>query len=244
MNSSNPLNKVVLITGASSGIGKSCAELLAAKGYRVYGTSRRLPSGTSLFEMVKMDVLVEKSVQDAVKSVIDHAGRLDVLVNNAGMIIVGPVEDTPVEEAKRVFDTNLFGVLRVTKAVIPTMRDQGAGLIINVSSIGGIIGLPFQGIYSASKFALEGMCEALGMELREFNIRVVLVEPGDIKTPLRAHGLETVVSPSYKESFGRTYRVIRRNEERGGEPQLVAEQVLKIIQRQEPRIRNIPAIPI
>lgn len=178
---------VVFITGASSGIGKICAEHLHAKGYRVYGTSRRASStpqavGSDRFRLIAMDVNSEDSVQRAIQTVLVAEGRIDVVLNNAGDGVAGSVEDTSLDEAQRQLDTNFFGVLRVCHAALPIMRRQASGLIVNVSSLGGLVGLPFQGLYSASKFAVEGMTEALRMEVRPFGVRVVLVEPGDFRT--------------------------------------------------------------
>ena len=146
--------KVLLITGASSGIGKICAEYLHGRGYKVYGASRTPPSGIG-YPHIRMDVNDDGSVIAGMGEVVDKEGRIDVVVNCAGFGIAGSVEDTSLDEAKAQFETNFFGVLRVCKAVLPSMRRAGSGLIINISSIAGVVSLPFQGFYSAGKFALE-----------------------------------------------------------------------------------------
>jgi NAD(P)-dependent dehydrogenase (short-subunit alcohol dehydrogenase family) len=234
---------VVLITGASSGLGRSCAERLHARGCRVYGTSRRAPeNGDSAagYALIGMDVTSEESVRRAIELILAREGRLDVVLNNAGDGIAGAIEDTSIEEARQQLDTNFFGVLRVCRAVLPAMRRRGAGLIVNVSSLGGLIGLPFQGLYSASKFAVEGMTEVLRMEVKPFGVRVVLVEPGDFRTGftaqrrrVRAAGPE---SP-YAGRFGKALAVMERDEQGGADPLGVARLVERIIAMRAPRPR-------
>ncbi len=231
--------RVVLITGASSGIGKACAEGLSAKGFKVYGTSRKPVPGKLPYEMIRLDVADSGSVEEAVGRVMGQEGRIDILINNAGILLTGPIEDTTVEEARALFETNFFGVIRVSRAVIPHMRRQGGGVIVNIGSLAGLMGLPFQGIYSASKFALEGMSQALRMELKRFKIHVVLIEPGDIKTEIRAHGLKTSVSELYGHQFERTFEVIQRNEEKGENPEFVADRVFRILRERAPRARHV-----
>ena len=191
--SSSSLNldarKVILITGASSGIGNACAQHLASRGYRVYGTCRSL-DGQRLHEniqMLSMNVDDDLSVDNAVARLLQESGRLDGVVNNAGFALMGSVEDTSIDEARAQMETNFFGVLRVCRSVLPVMRKQGSGYIINISSLAGVLGLPFSGLYSASKFALEGMTESLRLELRSFGVCVVLIEPGDFNTQLPAN---------------------------------------------------------
>src|SRR5258708_5074118 len=149
--------RIALITGASSGIGRACAAHLAARGIRVYGTSRNPPT----FTMLRVDVTDDQSVQSAIAAILQREGRLDIVVNNAGIAIAGPLELTSIEEAKRQIDVNLFGAFRVCRAVLPIMRRQGGGYIVNVGSIGGLIAIPYQPLYSASKLAPEGMTESL-----------------------------------------------------------------------------------
>lgn len=235
-----PESKVVLITGASSGIGKACAEHLAALGHRVYGTSRKGPGKSGSVEIVPMDVTDEGSVREGVQSVSQKAGRLDVVVNNAGMGIAGAVEETSIEEARMQLDTNLLGTLRVCRAALPILRKQGSGLIINISSIGGIIGLPFEGLYSASKFAIEGLTESLRMEVRQFGIRVVLVEPGDIRTAFPEHRVWTKESGDgspYRASREAAWKVIEHDETHGAAPETVARLVGKLVHKKSPSVR-------
>jgi NAD(P)-dependent dehydrogenase (short-subunit alcohol dehydrogenase family) len=238
----DPSGKVVLITGASSGIGKSCADALVMRNDRIYGTSRRPVQEKSPYPMIKMDVREDGEVRDAIRHVIDREGRIDVLINNAGITLTGAVEDTSLEEARSLFETNFFGILRVLRAVIPFMRQQGGGLVINMSSIGGFVGLPFQGLYCASKFALEGMSEALRMEVKPFNIDVVLLEPGDIRTDIRSKGIQTEVGAPYRDQFEKTLKIVVDNEERGADPHLVARKVIEIIEKETPGVRYVAGI--
>jgi NAD(P)-dependent dehydrogenase (short-subunit alcohol dehydrogenase family) len=187
-----------------------------------------------------MDVTDDRSVREAVLRVTSEAGRLDVVVNNAGIGIAGAVEETSVEEAKLQFETNFFGVLRVCRTALPILRRQGSGLIVNISSIGGLMGLPFEGLYSASKFALEGMSEALRLEVRQFGIRVVLVEPGDFKTRFSANRVWTRESDeksAYAESRNAVQKVIERDENGAPDPLGVAHLVGRIVERRSPALR-------
>ena len=170
---------VAIVTGASAGIGGATARALQAAGYRVFGTYRK-PSGTRApgIEYLTCDVTSDDSVQAAVGEVLSQAGRIDLLVNNAGVGLVGGAEESSLEQAKSLFDVNLFGVIRMTKAVLPAMRKQGAGRIVNISSVMGLIPAPFMALYAASKHALEGYSESLDHEIRGSGVRVVLVEPG------------------------------------------------------------------
>jgi len=170
------MSKVVLITGGSSGIGKSIGEFLHQKGFTVFGTSRNPEKvQNSIFPLVALDVRDVNSIQKAIAEVIEKAGRIDVVINNAGVGITGPIEEIPTEEIKNNFETNFFGPIEVMKAVLPQMRAQKSGLIINVTSIAGYMGLPYRGIYSASKGALELITEALRMETKSFGIHITNV---------------------------------------------------------------------
>src|ERR1700742_2799845 len=184
--------KIVLVTGASSGIGKRCCEYLAGLGMTVYGTSRSLQaSDAGKFRTFKMDVTDDASVLDGVKWIEERHGRLDVVINCAGYGIAGAVEETTPQEAMAQIDTNFFGTHRVCRAVLPLMRRQKGGVIINISSLAGLLAVPFQAFYSASKFAMEGMTEALRMEVRPYGIRVALIEPGDFKSEFPANRVNT-----------------------------------------------------
>ena len=171
--------KVVLITGGSSGIGKSIGEYLTDKGFIVYGTSR-FPEkySSSKFPIIKLDVTLSTSINECVSELISKTGQIDVLVNNAGVGITGPLEEIPMEEMKRNFETNLFGPINMINAVLPYMREQKSGQILNITSIAGYMGLPFRGIYSASKGALELITESYRMELKLFGITMSNVAPG------------------------------------------------------------------
>ena len=234
--------RVVLITGASSGIGKACAEHLHRRGYRVYGTTRREPGKLSAFAytMIRMDVDDDNSVERGIRLILAREGRLDVVVNNAGMGISGAVEDTCLDEAKAQFETNFFGVLRVCRQALPVMRSQGAGRIINIGSVAGLIGVPFNGLYCASKFALEGLSEALRMEVKPYGVHVSLVEPGDINTSMSARSLETLESasnPAYRANHAAAREIMARDERKGPQPSVVAKLVEDIIRAPSPRLR-------
>jgi NAD(P)-dependent dehydrogenase (short-subunit alcohol dehydrogenase family) len=235
--------KVVLITGASSGIGQACAVHLAKSGWRVFGTSRSIasaPSTSATFEMVAMDVENDESVQKCVDGVLAKTGRLDAVVNNAGISIMGSVEDTSIEEAKAQLETNFFGVLRVCRATLPILRRQGGGHIVNISSLAGIIGLPFSGLYSASKFALEGVSESLRMECRPFGVRVVLVEPGDFRTNItvRRRTVQAAeTNDAYRAAFDHCKKKQDQDEANARAPEAVARLVDRILSDPNPRTR-------
>jgi len=233
--------RVVLITGASSGIGQACATYLYQRGYRVFGTSRHPPiSGDVSFEMIQMDVDSDASVEQGIDFILKRAGRLDIVVNNAGFGIAGSVEDTGIDEAKAQFETNFFGVLRVCRAALPIMRQQRSGYIVNVSSLAGQVGIPFQGLYSASKFAVEGLTEALRTEVRPSGIRVVLIEPGDFHTPFTFHRRKTLQSQenlAYREYFDRALGTMEADEMNGPAPERIARLLKCIIETPSPRLR-------
>jgi NAD(P)-dependent dehydrogenase (short-subunit alcohol dehydrogenase family) len=233
-------SRVVLITGVSSGIGKACAEHLAGRGWRVLGTSRSEPSSAGGVEMIRMDVDDEASVQRGVAEAHQRAGRIDAVINNAGFALAGSVEDTTIEEAKAQFETNFFGVLRVCRAVLPIMRAQRRGTILNVSSLAGTFGLPFAGLYSASKFALEGMSESLRYETRRFGIDVVLVQPGDFRTAIsdRRRIAAGAYSEAYHERFEH-FRQKQENDERTAPtPEAIARLVERILNQRRPNFRH------
>jgi NAD(P)-dependent dehydrogenase (short-subunit alcohol dehydrogenase family) len=238
---SDAKSKVVLITGASSGIGQACARHLAQRGYQVFGTSRRPQAGAEEpFEMIPMDVTDEDSVRQGVATVLARAGRLDVVVNNAGFGFGGAVEDTSIDEAQQLFDANFFGMLRVCRAVLPHFRERRAGTIVNVSSLAGLIAQPFVGMYCATKFATEAIGEAMRMELRPFGIHVVLIEPGDTRTGFTANRRPTQASQAaspYADNMQRTLAVIEHDEETGNSPDAVARLLERILRSRSPRLR-------
>ncbi|AUC22623.1 short-chain dehydrogenase/reductase [Polaribacter sejongensis] len=231
--------KVVLITGASSGIGKSVATFLSKKGYKVYGTSRN-PKNTAnfSFELIALDVLKVDTINAAIDFIIEKEGKLDVLVNNAGMGITGPIEDTPTDEMRAVFNTNLFGAVDVMKAVLPQMRKQKSGTIINVTSIAGYMGLPFRGLYSATKGALETITEATSMEVKPFGIKVACVAPGDFATNIAAGRYHTPVfdDSAYKENYQMNLNLMDAHVSGGMDPIEMAKAVHKIIENKNPKI--------
>ena len=233
------MSKVVLVTGASSGIGEAIATFLQEKGYRVFGTSRN-PKNTQdySFELIALDVLQADTIKTAVDFIIQKEGRLDVLVNNAGMGITGPLEDTPTDEMRAVFNTNLFGAIDVMKAVLPQMRTQKSGTIINITSIAGYMGLPFRGIYSASKGALELITEAASMEVKSFGIDVVTVAPGDFATNIAAGRYHTPVfdNSAYKEKYQENLDLMDSHVDKGMHPKEMAKAVYKIINNKKPKV--------
>ena len=238
--STSQKNTVVLITGGSSGLGKSIGTFLTKRGYTVYGTSRYPERYTDFepFELLKLDVTDTKSIQLTVATIEKRHGQLDVLINNAGVGITGPIEEITKEEIFKNFTTNYFGPLQVTKTVLPLMRKQGHGLIINVTSIAGYMGLPYRGIYSASKAALEITTEAWRMELKDFNIKMTNVAPGDFATNIasgRYHAPVLKDSP-YQKSYGATLKMINDHVDGGSDPLQMAEAVFKIIRAKNPKV--------
>lgn len=233
------MSKVVLITGGSSGIGKSVGIFLKAKGFAVYGTSRNPEKvENSPFPLVALDVSNVDTIISAVNTVVANEGRLDVLVNNAGQGITGPIEETPTEEMRNVFETNFFGAIEVMKAVLPQMRMQKNGIIINVTSIAGYMGLPFRGIYSATKGALELVSESLSMEVRSFGIKVTNVAPGDFATNIASGRYHT---PVYKESpYKKVYQenldTMDAHVSSGSDPVEMAKAIYGIIESSNPKL--------
>lgn len=233
------MSKVVLITGGSSGIGKSVGEYLQVKGFKVYGTSRN-PSNypQSKFPIVALDVTKTDTIGTCVAEVLKLESKIDVLVNNAGAGITGPLEEIPDAEIKRNFETNLFGPINVIKAVLPTMRAQHSGLIINVTSIAGYMGLPFRGAYSASKGALALITEAFRMELKDFNIEMTNVAPGDFATNIAAGRYHAPVleNSPYNEKYGHSLKMMDEHVDSGSDPQQMAEAIFRIINRNNPKV--------
>ena len=233
------MNKVVLITGGSSGIGKSIGEFLHHKGFVVYGTSRN-PERVlnSVFPLVTLDVRDTDSIHAAVAKVIAISGRLDVVINNAGVGITGPLEEIPMQEIKNNFETNLFGPIEVMKAVLPQMRAQSSGLIINVTSIAGYMGLPYRSVYSASKGALELVTEALRMEVKSFGVHITNVAPGDFATNIASGRFHAPVlkGSAYETPYGNTLKTMDEHVDSGSNPNEMADAVYKIIQTPSPKI--------
>jgi NAD(P)-dependent dehydrogenase (short-subunit alcohol dehydrogenase family) len=232
--------KVALVTGASSGIGEATAEKLALAGYRVFGTSRRAaPAGTRAFEMLALDVTSDPSVEAAVEEVIRRAGRIDVLVNNAGFgVAPGAAEESSIAQAQSVFDTNFFGIVRMTRAVVPHMRRQAGGRIINIGSVLGFLPVPYAALYAASKHAVEGYSESLDHELRTRGIRVSVIEPAYTNTAFDANALEPDAKlDEYREARAVVNKRVKEVMAAGDAPSVVAEVVLKAVTATRPKVR-------
>ncbi len=234
------MSKVVFITGGSSGIGKAIGSFLQEKGMTVYGTSRspeKYKEEVS-FTLLKVDVTAPVSISEAIEKIIANEGRLDVVINNAGVGITGPIEETPDAEIKKAFDTNFHGPLHVMHAVIPQMRKQGNGQIINITSIAAYMGLPYRGIYSATKAALEITTEAYRMEVKQFGISMTNVAPGDFATNIAAgryHAPVLEASP-YKKDYGNTLAMMNEHVSGGEDPSHMARAIYKVIASDSPRI--------
>jgi short-subunit dehydrogenase len=243
--------KVVLITGASRGIGRACARILADSGMKVYGTARsvsQLPidnisakKGNNI-EILQLDVCDDRSVAAVVGHILEKEGRIDVLVNNAGFGIAGSVEDTDIDEAKSLFETNFFGVHRMIRAVLPQMRIRKSGQIINIGSIMGLLTIPFQGFYASGKYALEALTETVRMEVAPLGIKVSIVEPGDTKTGFtqnRKVVLASGVQSAYAERCNASVKKMAEDEENGIAPEKVAKVVADLITSKNPPLRKI-----
>jgi len=231
---------IALVTGASSGIGEATARRLAAAGYKVYGTSRRgAPAGQRSFEMLPLDVTSDASVEAAVNEVLRLHGRIDLLVNNAGFgVAPGGAEESSMAQAKAIFETNFFGLIRMTRAVLPHMRSQGSGRIINMSSVLGFLPMPYGALYAATKHAVEGYSESLDHELRTLGIRVSVVEPAYTKTPFDANFLEPDAKlDAYREVRTAVDRRIKEVMTAAEQPDVVAEVVLKAALAHQPKLR-------
>jgi NADP-dependent 3-hydroxy acid dehydrogenase YdfG len=238
------MQKVVFITGISSGFGKKTAELLALKGHIVYGTVRKEVEAIQNVNILKMDLLDHLSIKQAVGIVLQKEGRIDILINNAGAHTGGTIETSPIENIRLQMDTNVMGMVYMLKEVLPTMRQKREGTIINFSSIGGLMGLPFQGIYSASKFAIEGISEALRMELKQFNIKVVVINPGDFhtnNTANRRNFLAKTANDPYAEQFAKSLAIIENDENGGWPPEVLAKKLVKIVESKNPCQRYVIA---
>ena len=230
--------KVILITGGSSGIGKAIGEYLIKKEFTVYGTSRDISKyPESKFKLLTMDVTNNHQIKSCVNHVVNEQGRIDVLINNAGVGITGPLEEIPEEEIHKHFKTNLYGPINMIKAVLPPMRKERKGLIINITSIAGYVGSPFRSVYSAGKAALDLISETLNMETKEFKINVVSLAPGDYLTNIpkgRFHSPVNETSP-YKKSYKKGLDIMNKHIDSGADPKKVGKLVYKIISSGSPK---------
>lgn len=235
--------KVILITGASSGFGKATAELLAKRGHTVYGLARRTMEHPQIHYLTA-DVRKRDEIDRRVSEIIAKEQRIDVLINNAGMGIGGAIELATSDEIDCQMGTNFMGCVNLCQSVLPHMRRQGGGRIINISSIGGVMGLPYQGFYSASKFAIEGFSEALSAEVKRFGIYVSLVEPGDFATNFTAsrnNSEITLNDASYGPVFKHSLQLIEKEENGGLKPEKIAQKVTHIVECRRPRMRYVVA---
>ena len=239
------MKKVIFITGISSGFGKHTALLLSGRGHTVYGTARSNVETAPAVNVLLMDLTDHESVRRAVREVKEKEGRIDVLINNAGMHTGGAVETLPEEYARLQMETSFIGMVTLTREVLPLMRSGGGGKIINISSIGGLMGLPFQGYYSAAKFAVEGFSEALRMETASFNVKVVVVNPGDFHTN-NSTNRRNYLTPSgnddpYAAQFRKSLAIIEHDEGKGWKPEVLAEKLARIVECDNTRQRYIIA---
>lgn len=240
--------KVILVTGASSGIGKATAEQLLTEGHIVYGAARRVEKMQFLAaaggKAIGMDITNEEAVKQTVQQVIDEQGRIDVLINNAGYAVYGPVETVDMDDARRQFEVNIFGLARITQEVLPHMRDAGTGTIINLSSMGGKIYTPYGAWYHASKHALEGWSDCLRLELKPFGIDVVIIEPGLIKTEFGDVMLQPMIDRAkgtpYEEQVLPFAKASQETYEKRGEtspPGRIALEISKAVRAKKPKTR-------
>jgi len=240
MNMKSQQSKIALVTGASSGIGQATAQRLAKAGYKVYGTSRR-PSDASArtFEMLSLDVTSDESVDATVRKLMQVEGRIDLLVNNAGFgVAPAGAEESSIEQARSIFDTNFFGVVRMTRAVVPHMRRQGAGRIVNIGSVLGFLPMPYGALYAATKHAIEGYSESLDHELRTRGIRVSVIEPAYTKTPFDANLLEPDAKlDEYREVRAAVNQRVKEVMATADQPGLVADVVLEAAGAARPKLR-------
>jgi NAD(P)-dependent dehydrogenase (short-subunit alcohol dehydrogenase family) len=235
--------QVIIITGASSGFGKATAEILSAKGHIVYGLCRREMQDSDI-RYRQCDVRNREQIATVVAEIMKEQGRVDVLINNAGMGIGGALELATDEEIDLQMGTNFMGCVNMCQAVLPYMRKARRGKIINLSSIGGVMGLPYQGFYSASKFAIEGFTEALAAEVTGFGIRVCMVEPGDFATGFtgsRKNSQATMNDPDYGPIFKRSLAIIEKEENGGLQPEVLARRIVKLVEQKKPPLRNVVA---
>ena len=222
----------IIITGTSAGIGFALAEYFGKKGHKVYGLSRKA-SESKFFTSIATDITDAQQIDKAIQHILTEEKNIDVLINNAGMGMVGAIEDASQEEIIKLFNLNLIGSTQMMSAVLPTMRQQKTGKIINISSIGSEMGLPFRGFYSASKAALDKITEAIRYEVFQWNIQVTALHLGDIKTNIADNRIRTKVSPAYQSLFEKVYSVMNAHVNEGTEPIKVAEYIDKLLSKKQ-----------
>jgi NAD(P)-dependent dehydrogenase (short-subunit alcohol dehydrogenase family) len=243
------MSKVVLVTGGSSGIGKTICLALHAKGYIVYGTSRNPDKYRSEvpFKLIALDVLNEATIAPAVQQIIHAEGHLDVLINNAGIGMLGSIEDSTAEEVKEVFDTNVYGILRTVQAVLPHMRARKSGLIINVSSIAGYMGLPYRGIYSATKASVHMITQAMRMELKPYGVKACVVDPGDFATNISDNRRVAQAGRKgsvYMPEINRIEAMINAEVGQSSDLAIMGKAIIKIIESNNPDINYLVGKPL
>lgn len=222
------MNKVIIITGTSSGIGFALAEYFGKKGHKVYGLSRKIVE-SSFFISISVDITEKEQIDNAINQILAQENRIDILINNAGMGMVGAVEDATKEDITRLFNLNLIGAVQMMTAILPKMREQKQGQIINISSIGSEMGLPFRGFYSASKSALDKVTEAIRYEVSPWKIEVCSLHLGDIKTNIANNRVKSAVSEPYQSIFEKVYSLMNAHVDKGSESQEVAEYIEQLL---------------
>ena len=234
------MSKVILITGTSSGFGKSIAQKLHSQGHTVIGTSRNGDKINSIFKTMKLDINNYEMSKSLINKIIESHGRIDILINNAGINITGPLETTDMSDLKKLFDTNFFSHINMIQNVLPNMRSNKQGLIINITSIAGYLGLPFWGAYCASKSSFNIIAESLNIELKKHNINIVNIAPGDYKTEIASNRVDRVDpnSPYFKE-YKKVIDNVNGKMQHGRDPIEVAELVSKIINKKNPKINYL-----
>ncbi len=229
--------QIVLITGATGGLGNAIAQHLDKNRYKIYGTGRKATEN-QYYIPVLLDLTKPKSIKEAVDFVIEKEGKIDVLINNAGIGITGSIEETSIDDMRKVFEVNFFGMIQIIQEVLPYMRKQKSGKIINISSIAGYTGLPYRGIYSATKSAVMRMTEALSAELKSFGITVVEVAPGDFQTKIAEGRLYTKLDENspYFNDYKRILKMIDEEVEAGLKPKVLGKKIDKILKKKNPKL--------
>lgn len=237
------MGKVILVTGASSGIGLACANALQAKGHTVYGSARSLSRmKQAAFKPIELDVTDDNSVKAAIDAIIKAEGKIDVLVNNAGNGVTGPAYAMPVESAKKQFEVNFFGVVRMCSTVLPIMIEAKQGLVVNIGSLAGLFGLPYQSMYSASKYAVEGYSQSLRMELRNTGIKVSVINPGDFKSDFSMNREKVpfpIKNTKLEEEYNTAVAKMEKDESAGSNPEIIAQKLCQIVNSSNPSHRYL-----